>query len=147
MTWYGGSSFERFALLDRSRGPYAWAFVTMIACTVLVPQLFWVRKVRTSPLCIFPISVCINVGMWLERYILVTGPLHRDFLPSSWRMYSPTYVEAGILLGSFGLFFTCFLLFCRFLPMIAISEVKGILTPSVTVQPLPAPAGFIPAER
>ncbi|RME52780.1 MAG: hydrogenase, partial [Deltaproteobacteria bacterium] len=125
--WYSGNPFEQFLFLNRIRGPYAWAYATMFLCNVIVPQLLWFRKVRTTPLILFPISIAINIGMWFERFVIVVTSLHRDFLPSSWSYYSPTYVEVGILIGSFGLFFTCFFLFCRFLPVIAIGEVKGVL--------------------
>ena len=127
MAWYSANPFERFTFLNRAAGPYGWAFAIMFTCNALVPQLFWSKKIRTTPLLIFPISILVNIGMWFERFVIICTSLHRDFLPSSWAMYSPTYVEVGIFLGSFGLFFTCFLLFCRFLPVIAIAEVKGVL--------------------
>jgi Ni/Fe-hydrogenase subunit HybB-like protein len=127
IAWYSANPYEQFAFLNRAQGPYKNFYALMVFCNVLVPQLLWIRKVRISPLWVFPISILINVGMWLERFVIITVSLHRDFLPSSWAMYSPTYVEMGTFLGSFGLFFTCFFLFCRFLPMIAISEVKGVL--------------------
>jgi molybdopterin-containing oxidoreductase family membrane subunit len=127
MAWYGFNPYERFAFLNRLRGPYAPYYWTMLFCNAAVPQLLWSKRVRTTPALIFPISLLINVGMWLERFTIITISLHRDFLPSSWRMYHPTWIEVGTLVGSFGLFLTLFLLFCRFLPMIAISEVKGVL--------------------
>jgi molybdopterin-containing oxidoreductase family membrane subunit len=127
MAWYGFNPYERFAFLNRMMGPYAPYYWMMIFCNVLVPQLLWSSRVRRSPALILPIALLINVGMWLERFTIITISLHRDYLPSSWRMYHPTWIEVGTFVGSFGLFFTCFLLFCRFLPMIAISEVKGVL--------------------
>ncbi len=125
--WYSGSQYELFTFVNRAKGPYAWAYWTMFTCNVLVPQLFWVKKIRRSIPAIFVISILINVGMWMERFVLITTSLHRDFLPSSWAMYFPTVIEVGILLGSFGLFFTLYLIFIRILPVIAISEIKGVL--------------------
>jgi Ni/Fe-hydrogenase subunit HybB-like protein len=128
MAWYGFNPYERFSFLNRMMGPYRGYYWMMLFCNVLVPQLLWSRRARTTPGIILPISILINVGMWLERFTIITISLHRDYLPSSWVMYHPSYHELGTLLGSFGLFFSCFLLFCRFLPMIAISEVKGVLS-------------------
>jgi molybdopterin-containing oxidoreductase family membrane subunit len=125
--WYSGNPYERFAFVNRMGGPFAWAYWTMMGCNVLVPQLLWLRRVRTHMGAVFVIAIFINVGMWFERFVIIVTSLHRDFLPSSWAGYVPTVVEVATLLGSFGLFFTCFLLFCRFLPVIAMAEVKGIL--------------------
>jgi molybdopterin-containing oxidoreductase family membrane subunit len=127
IAWYSGNPYEQFLFRNRIEGPYGWAFAIMVVCNVLVPQLFWFRRVRTTAAVIFPLSILINVGMWFERFVIVVTSLHRDYLPSSWSHYVPTYVEVGIFLGSLGLFFTCFFLFCRFLPVISIGEVKGIL--------------------
>jgi molybdopterin-containing oxidoreductase family membrane subunit len=113
--------------MNRAAGPYAWAYWTMFSCNALIPQLFWIKKFRTSLVPMFVISILVNVGMWMERFVLITTSLHRDFLPSSWTMYFPTIVEVGILIGSFGLFFTCYLLFIRIFPVITISEIKGVL--------------------
>jgi molybdopterin-containing oxidoreductase family membrane subunit len=99
----------------------------MVVCNVLLPQLLWFPQVRRRLLAVFVIAGLINVGMWLERFVIIVGSLERDYLPSSWSDYAPTVVEIATLLGSFGLFFTCFLIFCRFLPVIAIAEVKGVL--------------------
>jgi molybdopterin-containing oxidoreductase family membrane subunit len=98
----------------------------MVLCNVILPQLFWFRPVRGNVLAVFALCIFVNVGMWFERFVIIVTSLHRDFLPSSWSDYAPTLVEIATLIGSFGLFFTCFLLFCRFLPMIAIAEVKGV---------------------
>jgi len=127
MAWYSGNPYERFAFLNRCFGPYRYFFMGMMLCNVAVPQLLWSRRVRTTPGAVFAVSLLINVGMWLERFVIITISLHRDYLTSSWTMYRPTYIEVCTLIGSFGLFLTLFLLFCRFLPMIAISEVKGVL--------------------
>jgi len=124
--WYSANRYERFMVLNRIAGPYWFGFTVMILCNVVFPQLLWFKKIRTSPAVIFVIAIAINIGMWFERFVIIVTSLHRDFLQSSWAMYKPTYVEVGTLIGSFGLFFTCFFLFCRFLPMIAASEIKGI---------------------
>ncbi len=125
--WYSVNPYERFAFLNRIEGPYHWFYLVMMTCNVAVPQALWSKRVRTTPWVVFLISIAINIGMWLERFVIITVSLHRDFLPSSWTMYHPTYIEIATFIGSFGLFFTCFLLFCRLLPMIAISEIKGVL--------------------
>ena len=127
IAWYGGNEYEGFAFINRAFGPYAWAYWTMISCNVLVPQIFWFKRLRTSIPVMFVAALLINVGMWFERFVIVVSSLSADFLPSSWDYYSPTFVDIGIFIGSFGLFFTFFLIFLRFLPMIAISEVKGVL--------------------
>jgi molybdopterin-containing oxidoreductase family membrane subunit len=124
---YSGNRYESFTFLNRAFGPLAWGFVVMVACNVLIPQLFWIQRVRRNSLAVFVISVLVNVGMWMERFVIIVGSLERDFLPSSWSWYVPTLIEIAILLGSFGLFFTCFLVFCRLLPVIAMAEVKGVL--------------------
>ena len=126
IAWYSGNAYERFAFVNRALGPYAWAYWTMISCNVIVPQLFWFKKLRTSIPVMFAASIFINIGMWFERFVIVVT-LSRDYLPSSWDYYSPTIYDIMLLVGSFGLFFTLFLLFLRFLPMVAMSEVKGVL--------------------
>ncbi len=127
IAWYSGNEYESFAFLNRAFGPYAWAYWIMISCNVFVPQLFWFKKIRTSIVPMFIISIFINIGMWFERFVIVISSLANDFLPSSWDYYSPTIWDIGTFIGSFGLFFTLFLLFLRFLPMISITEVKGVL--------------------
>lgn len=126
IAWYSGSIYETFAFVNRAFGPYAWAYWIMVTCNVIVPQLFWVRKWRRSIPVMFVASILINVGMWFERFVIVMS-LSRDYLPSSWGYYKPTIWDISTLVGSFGLFFTLFLLFARFVPMIAMSEVKSIL--------------------
>lgn len=126
MAWYGGNEYERFTFINRATGPYAWAYWTMVSCNVISPQFLWFKKIRTNLFLVFIISIFVNIGMWFERFVIITTSLHRDYLPSSWAMYSPTWVEICTFLGSFGLFFTLFLLFVRFLPAIAVSEVKSV---------------------
>ncbi|AKJ01773.1 molybdopterin-containing oxidoreductase family membrane subunit [Archangium gephyra] len=126
IAWYSGNPYEKFTFMNRAFGPYAWAYWTMVTCNVVSPHLFWFKKVRTSPAAIFVLSLVINVGMWFERFVIIVTSLHRDFLPSSWSMYTPTVVEVGTFVGTFGLFFTLFLLFTRVLPIISIGEVKSV---------------------
>lgn len=124
---YSTNPYEEFAFLNRAFGPFAWAYGIMVGCNVLVPQLLWFRSMRRNLWVVFLISLLINVGMWFERFVIIVTSLQRDFLPSSWASYRPTPIELSMLAGSFGLFFTLFLLFCRFLPVIAMAEVKGVL--------------------
>ncbi|HXY49302.1 MAG TPA: NrfD/PsrC family molybdoenzyme membrane anchor subunit [Terriglobales bacterium] len=124
---YSGSSYEQFVFLNRALGPLFWGYWTMVGCNVFVPQLLWFRRVRANVPAVFLICVLVNVGMWFERFIIIVTSLSRDFLPANWFHYAPTRVEVATLLGSFGLFFTLFLLFCRFVPVIAVAEVKGVL--------------------
>jgi molybdopterin-containing oxidoreductase family membrane subunit len=127
IAWYSGVVYERYAFLNRALGPYAWGYWTMVICNVVIPQLFWFKKIRRNPWTVFPIVILVNVGMWFERFVIVVTSLHRDFLPSSWGMFSPTWVDIGLFVGSIGLFMTMLLLFCRFLPTIAAAESKAIL--------------------
>ncbi|MCP4583687.1 MAG: polysulfide reductase NrfD [candidate division Zixibacteria bacterium] len=126
MSWYSGNMYEHFAFVNRAIGPYAWAYWIMISCNVIVPQIFWFKKLRNHLVVMFIASILINIGMWFERFVIVVT-LARDFLPSAWDYYSPTWHDVGLLIGSFGLFFSMFLLFLRFLPIVAIAEVKGTL--------------------
>jgi len=127
IAWYSGNEYERFVFINRAFGPYAWAYWTMVSCNVLIPQFFWFKRVRNNFLIVWILSILINVGMWFERFVIIVTSLHRDFLPSSWSYYIPTKIEIATLAGSFGLFFTLFFLFCRFLPVLSIAEVKGVL--------------------
>jgi molybdopterin-containing oxidoreductase family membrane subunit len=130
MAWYSGVEYEQFTFMNRAFGPYAWAYWIMMTCNVVTPQLFWFKKIRTSLTATFIISIFVNIGMWFERFVIVVTSLHRDFLPSSWSMYSPSLVEVGLYVGTIGLFFTLFLLFIRVFPVIAIAEVKSVLKSS-----------------
>ncbi|RMF08347.1 MAG: hydrogenase [Candidatus Neomarinimicrobiota bacterium] len=127
IAWYSGNQYEAFTFINRALGPYAWAYWIMIFCNVVVPQFFWIRKVRRNVVLLFIASILVNIGMWFERFVITVTSLSRDFLPAAWDYYSPTIWDVAIFLGSFGLFFTFFLLFLRFLPMIAMAEVKGVL--------------------
>jgi len=127
MAFYSGNAYEQFVFLNRAAGPFAWAYWTMVCCNVVIPQLLWFKGVRRNLLAVFALSIVINIGMWFERFVIIVTSLHRDFLPSSWAGYVPTFVEITTFVGSFGLFFTLFLVFCRFVPVIAMAEVKGVL--------------------
>jgi molybdopterin-containing oxidoreductase family membrane subunit len=127
IAWYSGNIYEQFAFLNRAFGNYAWAYWIMISCNVLVPQIFWVKRWRRAVPVMFVASILINVGMWFERFVIVVTSLSRDFLPANWDYFSPTFWDISTFVGSFGLFFTLFLLFIRFLPMISMTEVKGVL--------------------
>jgi molybdopterin-containing oxidoreductase family membrane subunit len=126
MAWYSGSNYEGFTFINRAFGPMAWSYWIMFSCNVISPQVFWFKKMRTSIPVLFFMSLVVNVGMWFERFVIIVTSLHRDYLPSSWAEYHPTWVEATTFLGTFGLFFTLFLLFTRVLPVIAIAEVKAV---------------------
>ncbi|MEX0986604.1 MAG: hypothetical protein WD052_03930, partial [Bacteroidales bacterium] len=115
---------------NRATGPYWWAYVTMMSCNVIFPQLLWIKKLRRNIVFTFILSIFINIGMWFERFVIIVTSLHRDYLPSSWTMYKPTIVEVMIFVGTLGIFFTGFFLFIRFFPVIAIAEVKGIIKSS-----------------
>jgi molybdopterin-containing oxidoreductase family membrane subunit len=128
VAWYSGNAYEQFAFRNRMLGPMAWSYWIMVSCNVIVPQLLWFRKVRRNVAVVFILSLFINVGMWFERFVIIATTLTRDYLPASWDSYTPTSIEIATLVGSFGLFFTLFLLFARLLPMIAIAEVKGVLS-------------------
>ncbi len=130
IAWYSGVQYESYAFINRATGPYWWAYWSMMTCNVITPQLFWSRRLRNSVTATFIISIFVNIGMWFERFVIIVTSLHRDYVPSSWVMYHPTWVEIGIFLGSLGLFFTCYLLFARFCPVIALSELKTIVKTS-----------------
>jgi len=141
IAWYSGNEYEKFAFINRATGPYYWAYWTMITCNVLVPQTFWFKKARTSLPWMFVASILINIGMWFERFVIIVTSLHRDFLPGSWGYYRPTFVDICTYSGTLGLFFTLFLLFIRWVPMIAIAEIKGVL-PQADPHDDPHPAEF-----
>ena len=128
IAWYGGNEYERFVFVNnRLTGPYAWAYWIMISCNVLSPQVFWFKRFRTSIPVMFVVSILVNIGMWFERFVIIVTSLFRDFLPSSWGYFRPTLIDIFTYAGTLGLFFTAFLLFIRWVPMIAIAEVKGVM--------------------
>jgi hypothetical protein len=126
LAWYSASAFHRDMLWNRACGPYAPAFWAMLALNVGVLQALWWGRVRRSPLALFAVSILINAGMWLERYVIVITSTHRDFLPSAWRTVAPTGWDWLLLAGSLGLFFFLILMFIRLLPAISIFEMRGL---------------------
>jgi len=124
--WYSGSEYELAMLRNRTAGPYGWSYWMLLLCNVAIPQLMWIRRVRQSPWTLFLISLVVNLGMWLERYVIVIT-LHRDYLPSSWGSYAPTVWDIGLYVGSLGLFLFLTMLFIRFLPMISIFEMRTLV--------------------
>lgn len=127
MAWYGGNPYESYMVRNRMQGPYAPAYWALILCNVLVPQALWFRRVRRSVVGLFAVAMVVNVGMWLERFVIVITSLHRDFLPSSWGMYYPTAWDWALYVGTIGLFFALLFLFIRFLPMISIFEMRELV--------------------
>jgi molybdopterin-containing oxidoreductase family membrane subunit len=125
--WYSGNQYEIYMFKNRTTGPYGWSYWMLILCNILIPQLLWIKRVRQHAIWLFVISLIVNIGMWLERFVIIATSLHRDFLPSSWGMFHPTWVDICTFTGTIGFFLTLFLIFARFLPMIACSEVKGVL--------------------
>ena len=130
ISWYSGVEYEGYAFLNRATGPYWWAYWSMMTCNVVTPQLFWFKKIRTSLVASFILSIFVNIGMWFERFVIIVTSLHRDYMPSNWSMFHPTFVDIGIFLGTIGIFFTLFLLFSRFFPVLALNELKSILKSS-----------------
>ena len=130
IAWYSGVEYEQYAFLNRATGPYWWAYWTMMTCNVISPQLFWFKKIRTNLVATFIITIIVNIGMWFERFVIIVTSLHRDYLPSSWAMFYPTFYDVGVYLFTFGLFFTAFLLFAKFFPVINMAEVKSIVKSS-----------------
>lgn len=125
--FYSGDQYERYMTVNRFVGPYSPVYWSMMVCNVLLPQLFWLRRIRRSVLALFLLSLVINCGMWMERFMIVVSSLHRDYLPSSWGMYYPTRWDWMILFGSIALFVWLFLLFVRFLPLISIAEMRELV--------------------
>jgi Ni/Fe-hydrogenase subunit HybB-like protein len=131
MAWYSGNPYEMFTFFhNRLTGDYSFMFWAMVVCNAVIPQVMWSKKVRSNTTALFIISLIINLGMWYERFNIVVTSLSKDYLPSSWTTYSPTWVEIGIYIGTIGIFTIGVLLFFRFVPMIAISEVKSVLKPT-----------------
>lgn len=127
IAYYSGNPYELDAFKNRAFGPYWWAYWIMVSCNVISPQLFWFKKIRTNMVAVFILSIVVNIGMWFERFVIVVTSLSRDFLPANWGYYSPSMVDILTFVGTFGLFMTMFLLFLRFVPLIAIAEVKSVI--------------------
>ena len=130
ISWYSGVEYEQYAFLNRATGPYWWAYASMMTCNVISPQLFWSKKLRTNLMFTFVMSIIVNIGMWFERFVIIVPTLCRTFLPSTWNMYHPSFIDIGIYTGTVGMFFTFFLLFTRYFPVIAQAELKSILKSS-----------------
>ena len=133
MAWYGGNAYEGFMMMNRLTGPYWPQYWALIACNVVIPQLLWFKKIRMNVAVLFILSIIINIGMWLERFVIIVLSLHRDFLPSSWGMFRPTFWDWSTYVGTIGLFLTLFFLFVRLLPVISIFEMRTIV-PEAKVQ-------------
>ena len=127
MGWFSGDIYERYLIYNRAFGPYAWSYWLLLLCNIAVPQALWSRRVRMNPVLLFIVALFINVGMWLERFTIVIISLSREFSPSKWGMYYPTFWDYATLLGTIGLFFTLIFLFIRFLPMISMTEVRELV--------------------
>ena len=128
IAWYSGNPYEWQTFQNRAfTGDYVWAYWVMMTCNLFIPQLFWIKWCRQTPWFVLIVVTFVNVGMWYERFVIIVQSLHHDFLPSAWGRFYPTWVDWTQMIGDFGLFFTLTLLFIRFLPMIAMAEVKGVL--------------------
>ncbi len=136
--WFSGDVYERYMMYNRLTGPYAWSYWALMFCNVVVPQALWSRKVRTTPILLFVVAFFVNIGMWLERFVIVVTSLQREFLPSRWGMYYPTFWDYATFAGTLGLFFTLLFLFIRFLPMISMTEVRELVAEGVS-EPIRGP--------
>ena len=125
--YFSADKYEKFMIWNRMTGPYWWAYWTLILCNIITPQFLWSKKIRTTPGILWIISIVVNIGMWLERFVIVVTSLHRDFLPSSWGMYAPTVWDWATYFGTIGLFLFMIFLFIRVLPMITIFELRMLL--------------------
>src|SRR5438067_10518740 len=130
IAWYSGVEYEQYAFINRSTGPYWWAYWSMMTCNVVSPQILWIGKLRRNIAFSWVLSIIVNIGMWFERFVIIVTSLHRDYIPSSWAMFYPTWVDVSVFIGSIGVFFTMFLLFIRVLPSVAMAEVKLLLKSS-----------------
>jgi len=130
MAWYSGVPYEQYCFINRATGDYWWAYWSMMTCNVISPQVFWFKKVRTSIVLTFIMSIIVNIGMWFERFVIIVTSLHNDYLPSSWTYFEPTLWDVMCYVFTFGLFFTLFFLFAKFFPVINMAEVKAVLKSS-----------------
>jgi Ni/Fe-hydrogenase subunit HybB-like protein len=124
--FYSADRYETYAIMNRMTGPYAWVYATVMFCNVVTPQLIWFKRIRAMPVVLFAIAAIVNVGMWLERFMIIVVSLHRDFLPANWGFFTPTFWDLATLAGSLGTFALLFLLFVRFLPAISMSEMRKL---------------------
>jgi Ni/Fe-hydrogenase subunit HybB-like protein len=147
IAWYSQVPYEQYAFINRAFGPYWWAYWSMMTCNVISPQFFWFRSMRRDIYVTFILSIIVNIGMWFERFVIIVTSLHRDYIPSSWAMFWPTYVDVGDYLFSFGFFFTCFFLFAKFLPVVNMAEVKSALKSSNQDSSLHYSEGDVMSEK
>src|SRR5262249_13676589 len=140
MAWYGNNVYEKFTSINRAAGPYWYMYWALIFCNVLAPQVLWLKWVRTTPVTLWVMSIVVLIGMWLQHYVHVVTSLHRDFLISSWGMYSATFWDYATFVGTIGLFLALLFLFIRFLPVISISEMQALLPEVQQAQPAPPTA-------
>jgi molybdopterin-containing oxidoreductase family membrane subunit len=131
--WYSGNDFEQFMMQNRMFGPYGWSYWMLLSINAGLVQLLWFRRIRENVGLLFVLSLVVNIGMWLERFVIIVTSLHRDFLPSSWDMYAPTRWDFSMFIGTIGLFVSLLFLFIRFLPMISIFEMRTMV-PEAKVQ-------------
>jgi molybdopterin-containing oxidoreductase family membrane subunit len=134
--YFSADVYEKFMVWNRMTGPYAPFYYTLILCNIITPQFLWKKSIRTNPLILWIISIVVNIGMWLERFVIVVTSLHRDFLPSSWGMYSPTIWDFATFFGTIGLFLFLIFLFVRVLPMITIFELRMLLPAAQVKEPV-----------
>jgi hypothetical protein len=135
MSWYSGDKYEMFMFRNRSyMGPMAWSYSLLILCNIALPQFLWFRRVRSNPVALWALSIVINTGMWLERFVIVITSLHRDYLPSSWGTYKATRWDYTTFIGTLGFFTMMFFIFIRLLPVISIFEVRALLPQSKVKQ-------------
>jgi Ni/Fe-hydrogenase subunit HybB-like protein len=127
ISWYSGVEYEGYAFMNRATGWYWWSYALMMTCNVVSPQLMWVKKWRRNIVLTFFMSIVVNIGMWFERFVIIVTSIHRDYVPSSWNLFHPTFVDIGLFLGTIGIFFVLFLLYSRVFPVLALNEVKTIL--------------------
>ncbi|MDP4630809.1 MAG: polysulfide reductase NrfD [Flavobacteriales bacterium] len=127
ISWYSGVEYESYAFINRFSGPYSWAYWMMMTCNVISPQLFWFKKIRTSLTATFLLSIVVNIGMWFERFVIIVTSIHRDYTPGAWGEFHPSVTDIGMFVGTIGIFFTLFLLFARYFPVLALNELKTIL--------------------
>jgi Ni/Fe-hydrogenase subunit HybB-like protein len=144
--WYSANQYEKFMIWNRMTGPYAWSYWTLISINIVMVQLLWFKSIRTSTKLLFVLSLFVNFGMWLERFVIIVTSLHRDFLPSSWGMYYPTIWDVMTYFGTIGLFVTLFFLFMKFVPMISMFEVRTLLPQAVVDHHAPDGTGRTGAE-
>jgi hypothetical protein len=125
--WYSANIYEKYMMFNRLTGPYAWSYWALIFCNGIVPQTLWIKRFRTNTTWLFVMALIVSVGMWLERFVIIVTSLHRDFIPSSWNMYYPTFWDFSTFFGTIGLFITLMFLFIRVLPMISIFEMRTLV--------------------